>query len=88
MHESRLVAALVAKAEAFAAEAGSPPARIGIRIGALSGVEESVLRGYWERFAGPMIAEAVLDIVVDDDPGSAGALGVDLLYLEVVGKAG
>jgi Zn finger protein HypA/HybF involved in hydrogenase expression len=83
MHESPIVGALVAKAEAIARDAGTPVRRVGINIGALSGVEEGAVRGYWRHMAGPLVADAALDFVIDGDPVAQGALGVTLAYVDV-----
>ena len=87
MHESGIVASLVARAEAIVEEACAPPRRIGITVGALSGVEPEVVHTHWERFAGPLLTGATLDIQVDDDPSAPSALGVVLSYVDIADGA-
>lgn len=83
MHESGIVASLVARAEAIVAEACAEPRRIGIRVGALSGVEPEAVQTHWMRFAGPLLFGATLDIQVDDDPQAPTSLGVVLSYIDI-----
>jgi hypothetical protein len=80
------VGALVSKAETIAHEAGVPVRRVGIGIGALSGVEEAAVRSYWRHMAGPMLVDAALDFEVGDDPTAPGALGVTLAYVDIGGE--
>lgn len=83
VHESPVVRALVSRAEMVVSNAGSPPKRVGVRIGALSGVQEGAVRSYWRNMAGPALAGVPLEVVVDDDPTAPGALGVELAYVDV-----
>jgi Zn finger protein HypA/HybF involved in hydrogenase expression len=86
MHESGIVASLVARAEGVVRESGVPHAqRIGVRIGALSGVDPTVVLTHWGRFATALTAGAELEMLVDEDPVAPGALGVSLTYVEVDG---
>ncbi len=86
MHESGIVRSLVARADSAVEEAGVAGAdRIGIRIGALSGIDPEVVRTQWRRFATASTRDAELILVVDDDQGSVGALGATLDYIEVAG---
>ena len=84
MHESGIVQSLVARAESVVKESGVPGAeRIGVKVGALSGVDPQVLRTHWGRFATALTGDAELEIIVDDDPVAADALGVSLAYVDV-----
>ncbi len=88
MHESGIVASLAARAEAIVAEACAEPRRIGIKVGALSGVEPEAVRAHWARFAGPLLVGASLDIQVDDDPSAPTSLGVVLSYVDIADASG
>ncbi len=83
MHESKLVASLVAAVEAAAEDAGASVSSVGLRIGVLSGLQAKVVRDYWERLAGPSLSVADLEITVADDPSSSAAFGLELAYVEV-----
>ncbi len=83
MHESAMVASLVAAAEKVADGAGGSVTRVGLRLGALSGLHAEVVRDYWERLAGPSLAAAALEIAVADDLSSDAALGLELAFVEV-----
>ncbi len=84
MHESGIVQSLVAHAESVVDEAGVAAAeRIGLRVGALAGVDPDVLRTHWRVLAHRTSRAAVLDIVIDDDPTAPDALGVSLVYIDV-----
>lgn len=83
VHESPIVRALVTRAATVVADAGAAPQRVGVRIGALSGVQERAVRSYWRSMAGPALAGVPLEVVVDDDPTAPGALGVELAYVDV-----
>lgn len=86
MHESGIVASLVARAETAVHDAGAAAARrVGVRVGALSGVDPDVIRTYWTRFATGSTAEAELDIELSDDVVADDALGVALAYIDVAG---
>ena len=86
MHESGIVASLVARAETVVLESGVPNAqRIGVRIGALSGVDPEVVRTHWKRYATGLTGSAELDMVIEEDPVAPGALGVSLTYVDVAG---
>jgi Zn finger protein HypA/HybF involved in hydrogenase expression len=88
MHESGIVASLVARAEAIVDEACAEPRRIGITVGALSGVEPDAVQTHWQRFAGPLLSGATLDIQVDDDPAAPASLGVVLSYVDIADGMG
>lgn len=83
MHESGLVASLVARVEALVVATGASPRRIGVKVGGLSGVQPASLRAHWERLAGPSLAAAQLDIEVEDEAANLGATGLTLLYVDV-----
>ncbi len=83
MHESGIVASLVARAEAIVEESCAEARQIGIKIGALSGIEPEAVRAHWSRFAGPLLDGADLDIEVEEDVGTAASLGAVLSYVEV-----
>lgn len=86
MHESGIVASLVARAETAVHDAGAATAqRIGVRIGALSGLDPDVIRTYWTRFATGSTAGAELHIELADDAAAEDALGVALAYVDVAG---
>lgn len=77
------MASLVAHAEAVVGASGGRAEAVGVRIGALSGVQPEALEAHWGRFAGPLLADARLVIEAGDDPRAPDALGVSLAYVEV-----
>jgi Zn finger protein HypA/HybF involved in hydrogenase expression len=84
MHESGIVRSLVARAETVVAASGvARAARIGVSIGALSGVDPEVVRAHWRHYATELTGDAALDIVLEDDPLSGAALGVSLVFVDV-----
>jgi len=83
MHESGLVRSLVVRAAAIVEGAGTSPHRIGIRVGALSGVDPAVVRMYWERLAVTSLAGATLDIEVEATPDGPDSMGLVLTYVDV-----
>ncbi len=84
MHESGIVAALVARAELVVHDSGVASAeRIGVRIGALSGVDPEVVRTHWQRFATGLTRNAEIVAELDDDIAGEGALGVSLAFVDV-----
>lgn len=88
MHESGVVASLVARAEAIVEEACARPRRIGIEVGALSGIDPDAVRAHWPRFAGPSLDGAELEIQADDDPGAIDALRAVLRYVDIADDGG
>ena len=84
MHESGIVRSLVARAETLVLEYGMSDAdRIGVKIGALSGVDPEIVRSHWRRYATGLTRDAELEIVVEDDPVASDALGVSLAFIDV-----
>ena len=84
MHESGIVRSLVARAEEVVLDSGVDKAdRIGVSIGALSGVDPLVVRSHWDRYATDLTRDAELEILIEDDVMSHGALGVFLAYVDV-----
>lgn len=88
MHESGLVASLVTRATEIVENTGKAPRRIGVRVGALSGVDPAFVRAHWSRLAGPALAGATLDVHVSQDATEPGATGVSLVYVDVADPAG
>lgn len=85
MHELSTVRSLCTEALARAHDAGATSVTgVRIRIGALSHLSPSHLRGHFaELAAGSILSGAHLDISVDEDPSHPEAQEVALLSIEV-----
>ena len=83
MHEVGLVRSVAQRAAAIVEEAGARAHRIGIRVGALSGVDPATVRMHWDRLAEPSLAGAALEIEIEETISGADSMGVTLVYVDV-----
>jgi hydrogenase nickel incorporation protein HypA/HybF len=85
VHETGVIRRLMEAALAAArAEGGGPITRVGVKVGALTGLSAGHLREHWaEEVAGTSLAAASLDVTASEDPADPDALGVVLEWVEL-----